>query len=131
MGGSIGRFFIGFVMFVGGLYLMLNSIRVDIGGMGGMFSGGKRALYQVGGYGVTSGSIIIVLMLGIGMLFFDARKPWGWLICAGAIVALIFGVIMNTHFSLQQMSAFDLIVIIVLLCGGFGLLLSSFIQRSI
>ena len=131
MGGSIGRFFIGFVMFVGGLYLMLNSIRVDIGGMGGMFSGGKHALYQVGGYGVTSGSIIIVLMLGIGMLFFDARKPWGWLICAGAIVALIFGVIMNTHFSLQQTSAFDLIVIIVLLCGGFGLLLSSFIQRSV
>lgn len=131
MGGSIGRFFIGFVMFVGGLYLMLNSIRVDIGGMGGMFSGGKHALYQVGGYGVTSGSIIIVLMLGIGMLFFDARKPWGWLICTGAIVALIFGVIMNTHFSLQQMSAFDLIVIIVLLCGGLGLLLSSFIQRSI
>ena len=131
MRSSIVRFFIGFIMFVGGLYLMLNSIRVDIAGMGGLFSGGRHSLYHVGGYGVTSGSIIIVLMLGIGILFIDARKPFGWLICAGAIVALIFGVIMNTHFGFQQMSAFDLIVIIVLLCGGLGLLLSSFIQRSI
>ncbi len=127
MGTSMGRFILGFFMFVGGLYLMLNSIRVDIGNM---FSGGRHSLYHVGGFGVTSGSILIVLMFGVAILFYNAKNPLGWLISAGSIVALILGVLMNTHFSLQYMSAFDLIVIIVLLCGGLGLLLSSMIKRS-
>ena len=127
MGTSIGRFVMGFIMFVGGLYLMLDAIRVDIGNM---FYGGRSSLFHLGDYGVTSGSIIIVFMLGVILLFYNARNPLGWLIAAGALVALIFGVIANTHFSLKHISAFDLIVIVVLLCGGLGLLLSSMRKRS-
>lgn len=126
MGTSIGRFFMGFIMFVGGLYLMLKSIHVDMGWL----SYGGRSLFNVGGYGVTSGSIMIVFMLGVGMLFFNAKNPLAWLVTAGSLVALIFGVISNTHFSLQHMTAFDLILILVLLCGGLGLLLSSMVKRS-
>jgi hypothetical protein len=126
MGTSIGRFFMGFIMFIGGLYLMLNAIRVDIGTM----FRGRYSLFNVGGFGVTSGSIMIVFMLGVGMLFFNARNPLAWIVTVGSLTALIFGVIANTHFSLQYMSAFDLIVILVLLCGGLGLLLSSMVKRN-
>lgn len=113
-------------MFVGGLYLMLNAIRVDIGNM----FYGRYSLFNVGGIGVTSGSIMIVFMLGVGMLFFNSKNPLGWLVTVGSLAALIFGVIANTHFSLQHMTAFDLIVIIVLLCGGLGLLLSGQVGSS-
>jgi len=126
MGTSIGRFFMGFIMFIGGLYMMLNAIRVDIGTM----FHGRYSLFNVGGFGVTSGSIMIVFMLGVGMLFFNARNPLAWIVTIGSLTALIFGVIANTHFSLQYMSAFDLIVILVLLCGGLGLLLSSMVKRD-
>ncbi|WMX14491.1 MULTISPECIES: hypothetical protein [unclassified Aureispira] len=126
MGTNIGRFFMGFIMFIGGLYLMLNSIRVDIGTM----FHGRYSLFNVGGIGVTSGSIMLVFMLGVGMLFFNARNPLAWIVTVGSLAALIFGVIANTHFSLQYMSAFDLIVILVLLCGGLGLLLSSMSKRN-
>lgn len=125
MGTSVGRFFMGFIMFVGGLYLILNAIRVDINSM---FHG--HSLFNMGGFGVTSGSIMIVFMLGVGMLFFNAKNPLAWIVTAGSLVALIFGVIANTRFSLQHMSAFDLIVILVLLCGGLGLLLSSMVKRN-
>lgn len=125
MGTSTGRFFMGFIMFVGGLYMMLNSIRVDIG----LFQS-RYSLFNVGGFGVTSGSIMIVFMLGVGMLFFNARNPLAWMVTLGSLTALIFGVIANTHFSLKYMSAFDLIVILVLLCGGLGLLLSSMVKRD-
>lgn len=127
MGTSNGRFFLGFIMFVGGLYLMLSAIRVDIGNM---FSGGRHSLFNVGGVGVTSGSIMIVLMLGVGMLFYNAKNPLAWLITVGSLVALIFGVIASVNFSLRYMSAFDLIVIVTLLAGGLGLLLSSMAKRS-
>ncbi len=124
MGNSSVRSFMGFIMFVGGLYLMLSAIRVD---MGSMFRGGHSALYNVGGFGITSGSILIVMMLGIGMIFFNARNPIGWLVAVGSVAALIFGVLFNTRFSLYGQSAFDLIVILVLLCGGLGLLLSGMV----
>jgi len=123
---STGRFLIGFIMFVGGLYLLLSAIRINIG----LFHT-RHSLFNVGGFGVTSGSIMLVFMLGVGMLFFNAKNPLSWIITAGSLVALVFGVIANTHFSLQYMSAFDLIVILVLLCGGFGLLLSSMIKRKV
>jgi hypothetical protein len=125
MGTSIGRFFMGFIMFVGGLYLMLSAIRVDINSM---FHG--HSLFNVGSFGITSGYIMIVFMLGVGMLFFNAKNPLAWIVTIGSLVGLIFGVIANTRFSLQYMSAFDLIVIIVLLCGGLGLLLSSMGKRN-
>ena len=125
MGTSIGRFFMGFFMFVGGLYLMLSAIRVDINSM---FRG--HSLFNVGGFGITSGYIMIVFMLGVAMLFFNAKNPLAWIVTVGSLTGLIFGVIANTRFSLQYMSAFDLIVIIVLLCGGLGLLLSSMGKRN-
>jgi hypothetical protein len=40
-------------------------------------------------------------------------------------VALIFGVISSIHFRFSYMSAFDLIVILVLSVGGLGLFLRS------
>ncbi|MFK7797391.1 MAG: hypothetical protein AB8E82_08050 [Aureispira sp.] len=126
MGNKFGRSVMGFFMFVGGLYLMLNAIRVDIGNM----FYGRYSLFNVGGFGVTSGSIMIVFMLGVGMLFFNSKNPLGWLVTVGSLAALIFGVIANTHFSLQHMTAFDLIVILVLLCGGLGLLLSGQVGSS-
>ena len=126
MGTSIGRFFMGFFMFVGGLYLMLNAIRIDINSM----FRGQHSLFNVGGFGVTSGSIMIVFMLGVGMLFFNGKNPLAWLVTIGSLTALIFGVIANARFSLQGMSALDLIVILVLLCGGLGLLLSSMVKRN-
>ncbi|MFT5647183.1 MAG: hypothetical protein ACI976_001872 [Aureispira sp.] len=125
MGTSIGRFFMGFIMFVGGLYLMLSAIQVDINSM---FRG--HSLFNVGGFGITSGYIMIVFMLGVGMLFFNAKNPLAWIVTVGSLVGLIFGVIANTRFHLRDMSAFDLIVIIVLLCGGLGLLLSSMGKRN-
>ena len=41
------------------------------------------------------------------------------------MIGLIFGVIANMELQLARMSAFDLIVILVLLVGGIGLFLRS------
>lgn len=124
MGSNAGRFFMGFIMFVGGLYLLLSEIRVEP-----MFGYG-RSLFHVGGVGVTSGYILLVLMLGIGVLFFNGKNPLGWILTAGSLVALIFGVIASVNLSLAYLSAFDLIVILVFLAGGLGLLLSAMARRN-
>jgi hypothetical protein len=117
--GGIGRFFIGLVMMVGGGYLLLNSIQVTH-----HFSLGYR-LYAFGGLGITSGMVLIPFIFGVGLVFFNARSILGWLLAGGSLVALVFGVIASVQFRMRPMSAFDLLVILVLLVGGIGLFLSS------
>jgi len=117
--GGLGLFSIGLVMLCGGVYLLLNSITIHA------HHGFGARLYSVGGFGVTSGMVMIPFMLGVGMIFYDARNLFGWLLGAGSLVALVFGVISSIQFTFRSMSAFDLIVILVLTVGGLGLFLRS------
>ena len=121
--GGVGKFFIGLIMMVGGFYLLLNAISVT-----SHFTLNSR-LYGFstpGGHlSITSGMVMIPFMLGIGMVFYNSKNIIGWLLAITSISALIFGVISSIHFSLKSMSAFDLIVILVLAIGGLGLFLRS------
>ena len=117
--GGVMTFIVGLVMTVGGLYLLLNSIvlRANLGL-------GYR-VYSFGGFGITSGMIMIPFLFGVGMIFYDRRSLFGWLLAVGSAVSLVFGVLSTVNFTLRGMSAFDLMVILVLAFGGMGLLLRS------
>lgn len=117
--GGIGRFFIGLIMIIGGGYLLLQSITVTHS-----FHFGYR-LFSMGGFGITSGMVLIPFIFGVGIIFYNAKNPIGWLLAGGSLIALIFGVIASIHFRMQSMSLFDLLVILVLFVGGIGLFLSS------
>jgi hypothetical protein len=118
--GGIGKFFLGIAMFVAGMYLLLKNIYVQNSfGFGSPF-------FNVGGLSVTSGMILIPFIIGVAVLFFNAKNMLGWILAVGSIVLLIVGVISSIHFTLAGMSAFDILMILVLVAGGLGLFLSSF-----
>ena len=117
--GGIGQFFIGLAMMVAGFYLLLNAITVT-----SSFGIGYN-LYSWGGYSVTSGMVMFPFMFGTGIIFYNSKNPLGWLLAAGALIALIAGVIASIRFNFRSMSAFDLITILVLSMGGLGLFLRS------
>jgi hypothetical protein len=104
-------------MTIGGGYLLLNSLRVVHGFWG--------SLYTFGGFNLTGGMILIPFIIGVGILFYDAKKWYGWLLAGGSLLALILGAIASVRFSFADMSAFDLIVVLVLLFGGIGLVFRS------
>ncbi len=121
-GGTQGgewSFLIGLMMMIAGFYLLLSSIVIDTS-----FGFGMR-LYGFGGFGITSGMLMIPFIIGIIFIFYDSRKYIGWILCIGTLVALIAGVLARSQFRFSQMSAFDLIVILVLAFGGLGLFLRS------
>lgn len=122
--GGIGQFFLGIVMMCGGFYMLLNSIVIST-----RFGLGYR-LYHVGRFGVTSGMVMIPFIFGVGIVFYNSRNWFGWLLSAGSLVALVFGVISSIQFRFQSMSAFDLIVILVLTAGGIGFFLRSLRSAS-
>lgn len=117
--GGTGSFLIGLIMMIGGGYLLLNGIVVRPS-----FGFGAR-MFAVGGMPITSGMILIPFMFGVGMIFYSSKNWIGWLLAAGSVVALVFGVIANMRLELARMSAFDLLVILVLIVGGLGLFLRS------
>lgn len=117
--GGAGQFFLGLVLMCGGFYLLLNAVVVS-----SSFGLGAR-LFGVGGYGLTGGMILIPLVIGIVLIFYDARRFIGWLLALGAFAALVFGVISSVSLNLRTMSAFELICILMLAFGGLGLFLRS------
>lgn len=117
--GGIGQFFLGLVMMCGGFYLLLESVVVSSG-----FGLGTR-LFGVGGYGITGGIVLIPLVIGVAIIFYDAKSAIGWLLSICAFAALVFGVIASVNLSLRTMSGFELICILALAFGGLGLFLRS------
>ncbi|MGK7913396.1 MAG: hypothetical protein AB4050_18240 [Synechococcus sp.] len=117
--GGIMRFLMGLAMMIGGGYLFFSSITVV-----NNFSLGYR-LYRVGNLSVTSGMVLIPFLFGIGMIFYNSKNMFGWMLSLGSLLALTLGVISSISFRLQPMSAFELLTIVVLGVGGIGLFLSS------
>jgi hypothetical protein len=69
--------------------------------------------------------ILVPLVIGVVIIFYDARRFIGWLLALGAFAALVFGVISSVSLNLRTMSAFELICILVMAFGGLGLFLRS------
>jgi hypothetical protein len=117
--GGEGNFFIGIVMMIAVGYLLLRGIMVRPQfGLG-------NAMYSIGGFPVTTGLVLVPFAFGVGMIFYNSRNWIDWLLAGGSVVALVVGVIASINFTLVRMSAFDLLVIIILLVGGIGLFLRS------
>ncbi len=125
--GGFGRFFLGMVMAIGGIYLLLNNISVgSVGGMGmGRGGGMMGSPLSFGNYTITSGFVLIPFIFGLGLIFYKSNSYLGWFLTLASLIMLIFGVVTNIHFHFRNLSAFDLIVILVLFVGGIGILLSS------
>jgi hypothetical protein len=117
--GGIGKYFLGLGMFICGIYLLLKNIYVQ----SNFFN---TAFYHLGGMPVTSGLILIPFVIGVGMLFFNSKNYLGWILALGSVLLLIIGVVTSIQFTMAGMSAFDIILILVLVAGGLGLFLSSF-----
>jgi hypothetical protein len=125
--GGTGRFILGFIMMCGGFYMLLQSITVTSGFGLGLRLFGFSALGI--NFGITSGMVMIPFIFGIGLLFYNGKSLIGWMLAIGSIAAMIFGVIASTQFILRTMTAFELIIILVLCFGGLGLLASSLLPQ--
>jgi hypothetical protein len=117
--GGEGNFFIGIVMMIAVGYLLLRGIMVRP-----QFGVGN-AMYSIVGFPVTTGLVLVPFAFGVGMIFYNSRNWIGWLLAGGSVVALVVSVIASINFTLVRMSAFDLLVIIIVLVGGIGLFLRS------
>lgn len=117
--GGAMRFFIGFIMFVAGAYLFLDSIFME------SHMGFGSRMFGVGGVGITTGYVLIPFIFGVGMIFYNSKNYLGWILILASLAMLSFGVIVNSSLSFRHLTAFKLIMILILFVGGAGLSLSA------
>lgn len=122
--GGTKSFFLGLLMFCVGAYLFLSSVTVSSN-----FNLGF-VLFRFSGLNLTTGAILVPFIFGVGFIFYNSKWIIGWLLTCLSLSAFFFGIIMSLNFSLQRMSMYELLTILVLLVGGVGLILRSLKDSS-
>jgi uncharacterized protein len=110
--GGIGEFLIGFVCAVAGGYLLFNQVTVG---------SGSWTIYGMNAFGLS----LIPFLIGVGMLFFNGKSAFGWLMLIGSVVIIIAGVLVNLSIWFRPTSLFNTLLMLGLLAAGIGLILRS------
>ncbi|WP_144392261.1 hypothetical protein [Pleionea sediminis] len=123
--GGIGRFLIGLIMMSVGGYLFLSKVLITTANSMRGFGFGTSLYSFGGGFSITGGMIFVPFIIGIVMIFWNSKNIFGWMLSGISLIAFIVGVIVNIRVSLAPMTAFDIVVLIILMAGGAGMFFSS------
>jgi len=110
--GGVGQFVFGLGMVIAGGYLFLSRVTV---------TSGYWTLWGYNAFGVS----LIPLLLGIGLLFFDGRSVFGWLLTFGGMIVILVGVIANLQVYFSPTSLTNTLIVLGLLAAGIGLVARS------
>jgi hypothetical protein len=118
-------FVLGLLMALSGGYLLLSHITVSH-----MFSFGYPLYHLPFGprWGLTTGTMLIPLVAGIGFIFYNAKSMFGWVLAGGTLAAIVFGVLMSLTITMRAMSLLDMLLLLVLVGGGLGLVAKARIR---
>ncbi len=110
--GGTGKFLLGLALIVAGGYLLLTRVTVASGGW---------LLWGYNAFGMS----LIPLLIGIGMLFFNGRSLFGWLLTGAGAVIILAGIIGNMQIYFRGTSLFDTLLMLGLMAAGIGLVAAS------
>ena len=114
------EFYLGLVLVASGLFFILNRTVVS----SGFYS------WHIWGFNVSSGLVIIPLLVGIIWLFYNPKSWFAKLITIIGGIFIIASIIMGTRISFASTTMFDYIIMISLIGAGVGLLLRSFFKKD-
>lgn len=130
--GGTGYFLIGLSLFIAGLYFFLDSVRVTSGHYGavsGMIGRGRNGMETT-----SMGIVFLPFLIGVGILFYDSSKRWGWWLSAAGLVMLVIEMLSRIKFQMNiKTSTFLLIFCLIAAGAGLvarGLLINRKLERE-
>lgn len=115
------EFYIGLIFLALGLFFILNKTVVSSGF--GFYS------WRIGSFSISSGLIVIPLIVGIVWLFYNPKSIVAKIISILGGIFIIASIIMNLNIRFVTTSMFDYIIMLILMAAGAGLLLKSFFKK--
>jgi len=107
--GGLGSFVLGFVLVCLGGYFLSNQVSVV---------GSYWNFWGAGSFGIT----LIPLLLGVGLLFWNAKNLFGWVLTVAGALFIFAGVVANMHIYFRETSLFNTLVMLILFVSGLGLI---------
>ncbi|MGN0132474.1 MAG: hypothetical protein ACI4AA_08535 [Lachnospiraceae bacterium] len=107
------QFLAGLAMLISGLFIFSQKVIVYSSFMGGFSLGGMR---------MTSGLIIVPLIIGIVWMFASGASFPSKIMTGIGVLLIIVGVIASTNIHLTVITLYEWVLILVLIFGGAGLL---------
>lgn len=115
--GGFLEFFLGLGMTVIGGYLLTSRVTVT------------SSFWTLWGYNAF-GISLIPLIFGIGILFFNGKSIFGWILLFAGVLIILAGILMNLTIYFQPTSLFNTLIMLVLLSGGLGLIIKSLSEHD-
>ncbi len=110
--GGVGLFLVGLAMVVAGGYLITNQVQVTTG---------FWSTFGPHTFGLT----LLPLLCGVGLLFFDGKNVFGWILTMGGAIVILMGILVNLQIYFQTTSLYNTLIMFALLAGGLGLIARS------
>jgi hypothetical protein len=111
---------VGWCLVVLGVLLFLNHVQVGSSFMGSMFGMGRSG----------TALILVPLMVGLGMLFFDYKNRAAWIITAGCCALLIFSVLASLVITFAHISMLGLVIMLVPFSLGGAFIMKGLTARE-
>jgi uncharacterized protein len=114
--GGLGMFLFGLALSIAGGYLIMNQTQV---------TSGYWNWFGTNTFGLT----LVPLIIGIGLLFFNGKSIFGWVLAGGGLVIIFVGIITNLSVYFRTTSLFNVILMLTLFAAGLGLMARAFKGR--
>lgn len=109
------EFYMGILLIIGGVFFLLSKAVVHSGFYG----------ISLGGINVSTGLVIIPLMLGIILLVNNPKSIFARLITIAGSIFIVGSIIMNIRITFTTTSMFDYVIMMLLIALGLGLMLKA------
>ena len=110
-----------------GIYLFFDSVRVHSGQYGwmtGMVGRGRQGMETT-----SMGIILIPLLIGVGVLFFDASRKWAWWLTGLGLAIIAIEILSRIRFELIMKST-HLLLILGMVAAGAGMALKAYLSGA-
>ena len=115
------EFYMGILLIVAGLFFLLSKAVVRSGFYG----------FSLGGLSISTGLVVIPLMLGIIWLVNNPKSILARLITIAGSIFIVGSIIINIRITFTTTSMFDYLIMMLLIAGGLGLMIKvSFMARK-
>lgn len=124
--GGIGTFVLGVILAAAGLYLLGLQVTVYQEFRPWAGFGWYGRVFGPHPFGLS----MIPFLLGTGMIFFNRRSVWGWVLLTVGVVAILAGILMHLQLYFRPTNLFHTVLMFGMFAAGMGLLLQGLRSRS-
>ena len=114
------EFYMGILLIIAGVFFLLSKAVVR----------SSWVTFTVGGINVSTGLIVIPLMIGVAWLFYNPKSLGAKILSIVGTVIIIIAVISSIHISLMHMTLYDYVLIIGMIAAGIGMLLRYYFKKA-